>query len=84
MPNFDYPFILDTDASNESIGSVLSQKINGFEKPIAFASRTLIKREKNYSTTRKEMLLLVYFVKYFKSYLLGKKFIVRTDHNSLK
>jgi hypothetical protein len=34
-------FILDTDASNEAIGAVLSQEIDGKEKPIAFASRTL-------------------------------------------
>ena len=43
MPDFTHEFILDTDASNLSIGAVLSQKINDEERPIAYASRTLIK-----------------------------------------
>ena len=84
MPNFNQSFVLDTDASNESIGGILSQIVDGIEKPVAFASRSLINRERNYCTTRKEMLALVNFIKYFKTYLLGKKFTVRTDHNSLK
>lgn len=84
IPNFNLPFLLDTDTSNTSIGGVLSQVIDGIEKPIAFASRSLLNRERNYCTTRKEMLALVNFTKYFKTYLVGKKFTARTDHNSLK
>jgi hypothetical protein len=45
-PDFSKKFILDTDASNEAIGAVLSQEIDGKEKPIAFASRTLTKPER--------------------------------------
>ena len=67
-------FILDTDASNEAIGAVLSQEIDGKERPIAFASRTLTKPERRYCVTRKELLAVVFFV---------KQFIVRTDHGSL-
>ena len=79
------PFILDTDASETGIGAVLSQRgADGLEHVIAYASRSLTKCERNYCTTRKEMLALVHFVKYFKHYLLGKHFVVRTDHESLK
>ena len=77
------PFILDTDASNNSIGCVLSQIQNGEEKVMQYASRTLNSHEQNYCVTRKEMLAIVYFVKYFKHYLLGRQFILRTDHGSL-
>ena len=84
MPDFTHEFILDTDASNLSIGAVLSQKINDEERPIAYASRTLTKAERQYCVTRKELLAVVYFAKYFKHYLYGKQFTVRTDHSSLR
>ena len=83
-PDFSLPFILDTDASDSSIGAVLSQSTDGHERVIAYASRTLSKSEKRYCVTRKEMLALVSFVKYFRHYLYGRKFTIRTDHSSLK
>ena len=83
-PDFSKTFILDTDASNEAIGAVLSQEIDGKERPIAFVSRTLTKPERRYCITRKELLAIVFFVKHFKHYLYGKQFIVRTDHGSLR
>lgn len=76
-------FILDTDASNYAIGSVLSQEQDGKERVIAYGSRSLDKPERNYCVTRREMLAVVYFTKYFKHYLLGRKFLIRTDHGSL-
>ena len=83
-PDFTKPFILDTDASNHAIGAVLSQKVGNREKVIAYASRTLSKSERKYCVTRKELLALVYFVKYFRHYLYGQKFTARTDHASLR
>ncbi len=88
-PILSYPqasglFILDTDASNSGIGSVLSQVQDGEEKVIAYASRSLASTEKNYCTTRKELLSVVKFVKHFKPYLYGRKFLIRTDHASLR
>ena len=83
-PDFTKPFILDTDASNHAIGAVLSQKSGNKERVIAYASRTLTKAERKYCVTRKELLALVYFVKYFRHYLYGKKFTARTDHGSLR
>ena len=77
-------FILDTDASDNSIGAVLSQvDSDGQERVIAYGGRTLNKNERNYCTTRKEMLALVNFLKHYRHYLLGRKFLVRTDHQSL-
>jgi hypothetical protein len=84
MPDFKQPFILDTDASNFAIGAVPSQCINGKERPIAYASQTLTKAERQYCVTRKELLAVVHFCKYFKHYLYGKRFTVSTDHGSLR
>lgn len=84
MPDFTKPFSLDTDASNFAIGAVHSQVIDGKERPIAYASLTLSKAEKQYCVTRKELLAVVHFCKYFKHYLYGKRFTVRTDHGSLR
>ena len=85
-PNFNESFILDTDASNFPIGAVLSQKqwTDGQEKVVAYASRALTKSERKYCVTRKELLPMVYFVKYFRYYLYGKRFTVRTDHGSIR
>ena len=84
QPNLELPFVLDTDASDEGIGCVLSQELGGVEKVIAYFSKSLSKQEKNYCTTRKEMLALVRGIKNFRYYLLRKPFIVRTDHSALK
>ena len=83
-PQVTGEFILDTDASDTGIGAVLSQVQNGIEKVIAYASKTLSKPEKRYCVTRRELLAVVYFTQYFRHFLLGRKFTVRTDHNSLK
>ena len=77
-------FILDTDASDYAIGAVLSQlNSDGKEHVIAYGGRALNKNERNYCTTRKEMLALINFLKHYRHYLLGRKFLVRTDHQSL-
>jgi hypothetical protein len=76
------PFILDT--SDTGIGAVLAQKdYDGAERVIAYGSRTLNKSEKNYCTTRKEVLSVVHFMKYYRHFLLGRRFILRTDHKAL-
>jgi len=83
MPNDTGEFILDTDASDTGIGAVLSQRQDGVERVVAYASRSLDRREQNYCVTRKELLAVVHFMKYFKQYLLGRVFRVRTDHAAL-
>lgn len=83
-PLRDEIFILDTDASNHGIGAVLSQLQGGVEKPITYCSRTLSKSERNYCTTRKELLAIVEFSKQQRHYLQNRKFIIRTDHAPLR
>ena len=77
-------FILDTDASNHGIGAVLSQVQDGEEKVISYASRLYSNAEHRYCVTRKEHLGLVFFLKHFRQYLLGRPFLVRTDHAALQ
>lgn len=62
----------------------MSQVQRGRERVIAYASKKLSKAERRYSVTRREMLAAVVFVQYFKHYLYGRKFRLRTDHGSLK
>ena len=83
-PDESLNFILDTDASDTGIGAVLSQVQDGYERVIAYASRKLNKAERQYCVTRRELLAIVQFVKQFKHYLYGRKFLIRTDHGSLR
>ena len=84
LPRDDGTFTLDTDASKYSIGAVLSQNQDGEERVVAYGSRLYSQAESNYCTTRQELLAIVYFVKQFKQYLLGRKFLIRTDHAALQ
>ena len=83
-PDFRRTFILDTDASDSGLGAVLSQMDeNGRERVVAYGSRLLSKSERQYCVTRRELLAVVSFVKHFRPYLVGKKFVLRTDHGAL-
>lgn len=79
-PEFNKKFKLATDASQFAIGAVLQQEGH----PICFASRTLNEHERNYSTTEKELLAIVWAVNYFRPYLYGVQFDLLTDHQPLK
>ena len=84
FPDYSRPFILDTDASNTGIGAVLSQVLEGGgERVIAYGSRVLSKQERRYCVTRRELLAVVSFLQHFRPYLLGRPFLIRTDHGSL-
>ena len=77
-------FVLDTDASNVGLGSVLHQLQDEEEKVIGYFSRCLTKAERKYYTTRKEFLAVVASVKHFHHYLYGQEFVIRSDHGSLR
>ena len=83
-PDFEKEFILDTDASFDTIGAVLAQKdAYGRERVIAYGSHKMNKHELGYCITRKELLAIYYFTQHFKHFLYGKKFLLRTDHKAI-
>jgi len=84
MPTDNGAFYLDCDASDIGLGAVLSQNQNGSEVVIAYASRILTKAERNYDVTRRELLAIVFGLKTFKQYVLGRQFVIRTDHAALQ
>ncbi|MGH0129364.1 UNVERIFIED_CONTAM: hypothetical protein FKN15_043515 [Acipenser sinensis] len=77
-------FLLDTDASDEGIGAVLSQPGSDGEQVVAYYSRSLSKTERRYCVTRRELLAVVESVRHFRHYLCGLPFTVRTDHAALQ
>ena len=85
FPDFDKPFLLETDASKEGLGAVLSQKQDdGCYHPIKFGSHSLMPSEKNYHSSKLEFLALKWSVtEHFKEYLAYVPFVVWTDNNPL-
>jgi hypothetical protein len=79
-PEFKGSFVLTTNASGEGLGAVLSQGEVGKDLPVAFASRTLTRAAKSYSTTEKDLLVIVWGMRYFRPYPNGRTFTVVTDH----
>ena len=62
---------------------MVSQKVDGVERPVVFVSRTLTTVEANYAPTKGEALAIVFALKRFASLLLGEKVIICTDHKPL-
>ena len=80
-PSHDDQFVLTTDASDVGIGAILST-LRG--TVIEYASRTLSSAERQYTTTEKECLAIVWAVRKFRHFLLGAPFTLETDHKPLE
>ena len=77
-------FVLRTDASDIGLGAVVLQDCEGEGRlPIAYASKKLLPRERNYSVIEKECLGIIWKLKKFRKYLYGVEFLIETDHKPL-
>jgi hypothetical protein len=83
-PDWNREFHVFVHASDIAIGSVLMQKYEkNWFRLVYYASRRLSKAERNYSTTEREALGMIYSVRKFRHYLLGKRFTFHVDHSAL-
>ncbi|KAL4368730.1 hypothetical protein GQ457_05G022740 [Hibiscus cannabinus] len=83
-PDWKLPFELMCDASDYAVGAVLGQRNGKIFHPIYYASKTLNDAQVNYTTTEKEMLAVIFAFDKFRSYLIGTKVTVYTDHSAIK
>jgi hypothetical protein len=81
VPNWKIEFHVHTNASNFVLGVMLSQNLdNTIDRPIYYANRLMNNAKNINTTTRKEVLVMIYVMKKFKHYLLGNNFISFVDH----
>ena len=83
-PNWDHPFEIHTDASSEAVGAILCQRINGEERVIMYASKTLNEGERKYHIYEQEALAVAWAGEVFRKYIRNKPTIVRTDCSALQ
>ena len=72
------------DVSDFVMGTVLGQRIEKFFRAIYYVSKTFNEAQENYSTTEKEMLVMMFACEKFRSYILGSHVIIHTDHAAIK
>ena len=82
-PDLKLPFEIMCDASDYAVGAVLGQTKDKKHHAITYASKTLIGAQLNYATTKKELLAVVFAIDKFRSYLVGTKVVIYTDHAAL-
>ena len=84
LPRDQGTFVVDCDASGHSVSAVCQQWQDGALRVVEYASRTLNHTERSYCVTRKEMAALIFALKHFRAYLLGREVILRSDHKALQ
>ena len=80
LPDFTHPFVFECDSLGIGTGAVLMKN----NHPIAFESHKLREYEQHYSIYDKEMLATMHALAKFRQYLVGNKFKVKTDNNTLR
>ena len=83
LPADEGSYVIDIDASGLSIVAVLSQEQDGQEKVIAYAIKLLSPAERSYCVTPRDLLVVIYYLKYFRQYLSGSKFVIQIAHADL-
>jgi hypothetical protein len=83
-PDWSLPFEIMCDASNFAVGAILGQRVGKLSHIIYYASKTLMDAQVNYTTIEKELLAVVFALDKFRSYLLGSKVIIYSDHAILR
>ena len=84
LPDLSKPFFVQTDASGVGLGGTLMQQRGDLLQPCLYVSRKLLDREIRYSVIERECLAIVWTLQKFKRYLLGRQFLLQTDHRPLK
>ena len=84
LPNLNFPFYVQTDASGTGLGGVLLQHDGSCWRPCAFVSRKLTPCEQRYATIERECLAIYWTVHRLARYLLGRHFVLQTDHRPLQ
>ncbi|KAI8519844.1 hypothetical protein Bbelb_031010 [Branchiostoma belcheri] len=83
FPDFASDFTLATDASTSGIGAVLTQTHGGTQRVVAYASKTLSRTQRRWSTYDREFWAAVWAIRHFRPYLYGRNFTLLTDHRPL-
>jgi len=83
-PDWKLSFEIMCDASDFAVGAVLGRTMDKKHYAISYANKTLAGPQLNYATTEKELLAVVFAIDKFRSYLVGAKVIIYTDHAALK
>ena len=83
-PNWDLPFEIMCDTFDFAVGPVLEQRIDKKPITICYASKMLADAQLNFTTTKKELLAVVFALEKFRPYILGSKIIVYTEDAALK
>ena len=83
-PHWSLPFTIDTDACKHGLGAVISQKVDGVERVVAYASRSLTDAEKAYEIFELETLAVFWACQHFSWYLWSTPLTIRTDSKAVE